>query len=39
MRETRLGVVRGALIVGLSVLAVGLGRAGRLTYHEAPSRA
>ncbi len=37
MPEARLGVVRGAWIVGLSVLTVGLGlgRAGRLTYHEA----
>jgi hypothetical protein len=37
MPETRLGAVRGALVVGLSLLTVGsgLGRAGRLTYHEA----
>src|SRR5204862_1916183 len=37
MPETRLGARRLAWIVGLSVLTVGLGlgRAGRLTYHEA----
>jgi 4-amino-4-deoxy-L-arabinose transferase-like glycosyltransferase len=37
MCEMRLGAVRGALIVGLAALTVGLGlgRAGRLTYHEA----
>lgn len=37
MPETRLGVARVALIAGLSALTVGLGlgRAGRLTYHEA----
>ena len=37
MPETRLGMVWGSWIVGLSVLTVGLGlgRAGRLTYHEA----
>ena len=35
--ETRLGAARVAWIVGLSALSVGmgLGRAGRLTYHEA----
>jgi 4-amino-4-deoxy-L-arabinose transferase-like glycosyltransferase len=37
MPNTRLGAVRGALIVALLALTVGvsLGRAGRLTYHEA----
>jgi len=37
MPETRLGAARGAVIVGLAVLTLGLGlgRAGRLTYHEA----
>ena len=37
MPGTRLGLVRGSWIVGLSLLTVGLGlgRAGRLTYHEA----
>ena len=37
MPETRLGVVRGSWMVALAALTlgVGLGRAGRLTYHEA----
>jgi 4-amino-4-deoxy-L-arabinose transferase-like glycosyltransferase len=37
MRETRLGLVRLAWLMGLAVLTlgVGLGRSGRLTYHEA----
>jgi 4-amino-4-deoxy-L-arabinose transferase-like glycosyltransferase len=37
MSEIRLGMLRGALIVGLSSVTVGLGlgRTGRLTYHEA----
>jgi 4-amino-4-deoxy-L-arabinose transferase-like glycosyltransferase len=37
MPETRLGLVRLALIVGLSslTLGIGLGGSGRLTYHEA----
>ena len=37
MPETRLGAARAAWIAGLSLLTVGvgLGRAGRLTYHEA----
>src|SRR3954454_7900626 len=37
MLETRLGWARLAMIAGLAALTlgVGLGRAGRLTYHEA----
>src|SRR5947209_15693053 len=37
MPATRLGLMGGSWIVGLSLLTVGLGlgRAGRLTYHEA----
>ncbi|MBV8267085.1 MAG: hypothetical protein JO252_12220, partial [Planctomycetaceae bacterium] len=37
MPESRLGVPRSALIVGLAsvTLGVGLGRSGRRTYHEA----
>jgi 4-amino-4-deoxy-L-arabinose transferase-like glycosyltransferase len=37
MPEARLGLLRGALLIGLAVTALGpaLGSSGRLTYHEA----